>query len=272
MLIIGGENMDYSKKLERRKQFEDNQFIRLTKIKSKPRYAYYLVVLIALILLVDLLDNFVTSVNSNVTSCYINEFFVQGRLFGKDYTYEEGLALNNTFNLVGYVIGLLVPFYKALGDKSLVFLGRIHNSIGIILKMGKSYNTAIEQFIKSIEIFEQLRCELDAYETLRTYSPLIKAHSCNKSSIRAFDDSAYVLQYLIMNYESIGDILSEHGEYLSTALEIYTKSLNICIYLAKYNDIVYFNDKYRPGKCFSYIDTARELLQKCRDIEKRIGD
>ena len=69
MLIIGGENMDYSKKLERRKQFEDSQFIRLTKIKSKPRYAYYLVVLIGLILLVDLLDNFVTSVNSNVTSC-----------------------------------------------------------------------------------------------------------------------------------------------------------------------------------------------------------
>ena len=129
--------MDYSKKLERRKQFEDSQFIRLSKIKSKPRYAYYLVVLIGLILLVDLLDNFVTSVNSNVTSCYINEFFVQGRLFGKDYTYEEGLALNNTFNLVGYVIGLLVPFYKALGDKfgrkPLFIISTLGMALGLIV-------------------------------------------------------------------------------------------------------------------------------------------
>ena len=105
------------RKLEKRRLFEERQYNRLQAIKAKGRYVGYLGVLIGIILLVDLLDNFVTSVNSNVTSCYINEFFVNGRLFGRDYTYEEGLALNSTFNLVGYVIGLLVPFYKALGDK-----------------------------------------------------------------------------------------------------------------------------------------------------------
>ena len=109
--------MEDSVKLEKRRLREERQYARLQFIKSKGRYVGYLGVLIGIILLVDLLDNFVTSVNSNVTSCYINEFFVNGRLFGKDYTYEEGLALNNTFNLVGYVIGLLVPFYKALGDR-----------------------------------------------------------------------------------------------------------------------------------------------------------
>ena len=105
------------RKLEKRRLFEERQYRRLQAIKSKGRYAGYLVVLIGVILLVDLLDNFVTSVNSNVTSCYINEFFVNGHLFGKEWEYQDGLALNSTFNLVGYVLGLIVPFYKALGDK-----------------------------------------------------------------------------------------------------------------------------------------------------------
>ena len=105
MHTIGG-NMEDTRKLEIRKNREERQYNRLLKIKGKGRYAWYFAVLVGVILLVDLLDNFVTSVNSNVTSCYINEFFVNGRLFGRDYTYEEGLALNNTFNLIGYVIGL----------------------------------------------------------------------------------------------------------------------------------------------------------------------
>ena len=109
--------MEMNAKLEKRRKFEERQYNYLVKIQNKGRYIGYLGILIGIILLVDLLDNFVTSVNSNVTSCYINEFFVNGRLFGKDYEYEEGVALNNTFNLIGYVIGLLVPFYKALGDK-----------------------------------------------------------------------------------------------------------------------------------------------------------
>ena len=125
------------RKLEKRRLFEERQYVRLQKIKSSGRYVGYLAVLIGIILLVDLLDNFVTSVNSNVTSCYINEFFVNGHLFGKDYTYEEGLALNSTFNLVGYVLGLLVPFYKALGDKygrkPLFIISTVGMALGLII-------------------------------------------------------------------------------------------------------------------------------------------
>ena len=143
MHIIGG-NMEEARKLEIRKRREEKQYNHLVKVKAKGRYAWYFAVLVGVILLVDLLDNFVTSVNSNVTSCYINEFFVNGRLFGRDYTYEDGLALNNTFNLIGYVIGLLVPFYKALGDKfgrkPLFIISTLGMALGLIVVfISKSY-------------------------------------------------------------------------------------------------------------------------------------
>lgn len=129
--------MEGNLKLEKRRIREEKQYNSLLRIKNSGRYVGYLGVLIAIILLVDLLDNFVTGVNSNVTSCYINEFFVNGMLFGKTYTYEEGLALNNTFNLVGYVIGLLVPFYKALGDrfgrKPLFIISTLGMALGLVV-------------------------------------------------------------------------------------------------------------------------------------------
>ena len=128
----------------KRQKREEKQLAHLLSVKSKGRYFAYIGVLIGIILLVDLLDNFVTGVNGNVTSCYINEFFVNGRLFGKDYTYEEGLALNNTFNLVGYVIGLVVPFYKALGDKfgrkPLFIISTLGMALGlIVVYISKTY-------------------------------------------------------------------------------------------------------------------------------------
>ena len=131
-------------KREKRIKREQKQLNHLLSVKNKGRYFGYIGVLIAIILLVDLLDNFVTGVNGNVTSCYINEFFVNGRLFGRDYTYEEGLALNNTFNLIGYVIGLIVPFYKALGDKfgrkPLFIISTLGMALGlIVVYVSKTY-------------------------------------------------------------------------------------------------------------------------------------
>ena len=104
-------------KLEKRRRREQKQLFSLNRQKEKGKYKGYFAVLLVIIVLVDLLDNFTTSVNANVTSCFINEFFVNGQLFGKSYTYEEGLALNNTIGLLGYVIAMLTPFYKALADK-----------------------------------------------------------------------------------------------------------------------------------------------------------
>lgn len=104
-------------KLEKRRAREEKQLFRLNKLKSQGKYKGYFVVLLCIIVLVDLLDNFTTSVNNNVTSCFIDEFFVNGHLFGKTYTQATGLSLHNTISLLGYVIGMLTPFYKALADK-----------------------------------------------------------------------------------------------------------------------------------------------------------
>ena len=61
--------MENTEKIEKRRLREERQYNRLQKENGKKRYLGYLFVLIGVILLVDLLDNFVTNVNSNVTSC-----------------------------------------------------------------------------------------------------------------------------------------------------------------------------------------------------------
>ena len=96
---------------------EERRLAGLLKSREKGRYKGYLAVVIILIALVDILDNFTTNVTGNITSCFITEFFVEGGVFGRTYTYEEGLSLHNTIGLLGYVIALLSPFYKALADR-----------------------------------------------------------------------------------------------------------------------------------------------------------
>ena len=81
------------------------------------RYAGYFAVLLVVIVLTDILDNLATNIGANITSSYITEFFVNGKVFGKSYEYEEGLALHNTISLIGYVLALLSPFYKSLADR-----------------------------------------------------------------------------------------------------------------------------------------------------------
>jgi len=94
-------------------KFEKRQYAYLKKTKSKPRTTIYFVAIILLILLVDILDNFSTNTPGNITSCFINEFFV----YGRDMSYTDGLAYHNLISLITYAIGLITPFYKALGDK-----------------------------------------------------------------------------------------------------------------------------------------------------------
>ena len=101
----------------REKSREEAQLSRLLEDRKKGRYAGYFAVILGLILLVDILDNFTTNVTGNITSCFITEFFVEGEVFGRSYTYEEGLSLHNTISLIGYVIALLSPFYKSLADR-----------------------------------------------------------------------------------------------------------------------------------------------------------
>ena len=101
-----------------KKAFRDaKELSRLQAMRSKKRYAGYFAVLLIIIVLTDVLDNLATNVGGNMTSSFITEFFVNGTVFGKSYEYEAGLALHNTISLIGYVLALLAPFYKALADR-----------------------------------------------------------------------------------------------------------------------------------------------------------
>lgn len=105
--------MENTKKINRELAFEKKQLIRLEKYRSKPKTKLYFITIVILILLVDILDNFTTNTPGNITSCFINEFFV----VNKGVSYTDGLATHNLVCLITYAIGLITPFYKALGDK-----------------------------------------------------------------------------------------------------------------------------------------------------------
>jgi len=110
---------------------------KLKRQRQKARYAGYFAVLLIVIVLTDILDNLATNVGANITSSFITEFFVNGRVFGKSFEYEEGLALHNTISLIGYVIALLAPFYKSLADrigrKPLFAMSALGMAVGMLI-------------------------------------------------------------------------------------------------------------------------------------------
>lgn len=96
---------------------ESRQLEKLKKIQSKGSSAFYFAVLLCLIALVNIVDEVASNLSVTVQSSLVTEFFVNNALFGKTYTYEEGLALHSTIGVFSYVFGLVTPFYKALADK-----------------------------------------------------------------------------------------------------------------------------------------------------------
>jgi len=95
---------------------EEKQLRKLTARRDKGNYKGYFFVLIFLIGLVNILDEVTSNLSVSVQSSFITEFFVNNPLFGKQYTFEEGLSLHSTIGVVSYVFGLITPFYKALAD------------------------------------------------------------------------------------------------------------------------------------------------------------
>ena len=126
---------------------EQQELSRLQKMNSRSKGRYYFAVLIVLILLVDIIDNITTNATGSVTSAFIREFFIEGHLFGNDYDLNTGLALHNTINLIGYVIGLLTPFYKAQADR----YGR--KPLFVISTLGMTLGLLIVYFSKSYFVF-----------------------------------------------------------------------------------------------------------------------
>ena len=139
--------MTLTKKQEREKRWEEKQYRKLRATAEKKRRKGYLLVILALILLVDILDNLTTSMSGNMTSCFITEFFVNGQVFGRSYTYEEGLSLHNTISILGYALSLLSPFYKALADK----FGR--KPLFVFSTFGMAVGLLIIYFCKSYPVF-----------------------------------------------------------------------------------------------------------------------
>lgn len=89
------------------------QIAHLQKIQAKPDYKAYPFILFLMIVLVHLLDTYVTDVCTKVQSLYVNDFFV----VGKGMTFESGLQRATIITTVGYVFTVIGPFYKALMDK-----------------------------------------------------------------------------------------------------------------------------------------------------------
>jgi len=101
-------------KQEREMTFEKKQLKSLEKMKSKTKTPLYFAVIIILILLVDIVDNFTTNIPGNIQKDYIIDFLITNGTFtdyNKAYSFHSGISV------ISYVIGLITPFYKSLGDK-----------------------------------------------------------------------------------------------------------------------------------------------------------
>lgn len=96
---------------------EQKQLKKLTARRAKGSYRGYFMVLLFLIALVNIIDEVTSNLSVSVQSSFVTEFFVNNPLFGKTYTFEEGLALHSTVGVLSYVFGIITPFYKALADK-----------------------------------------------------------------------------------------------------------------------------------------------------------
>ena len=116
---------------------EARELSRLKKTESRGNSHIYFFILLALIALVNIIDEVTSNLTVTVQSSFVTEFFVNNPFMGKKYTYEEGLALHSTVGVVSYVFGIITPFYKALADKwgrkPLFALSTLGMAVGLLI-------------------------------------------------------------------------------------------------------------------------------------------
>ena len=116
---------------------EERELKKLTAKRSKGNYAGYFGMLLFLIAFVNILDEVTSNLSVSVQSSFVTEFFVNKGLFGKTYTFEEGLSLHTSISVISYVFGIITPFYKALADKwgrkPLFVISTMGMSIGLFI-------------------------------------------------------------------------------------------------------------------------------------------
>ena len=105
------------KTTEKAVKSENRELARLRKMQSRSAGSKYFFVLLALIAVVNILDEVTSNLTVTVQSSFVTEFFVNNPFMGKYYTYEDGLAFHSGIGVFTYVLGLFTPFYKALADK-----------------------------------------------------------------------------------------------------------------------------------------------------------
>ena len=114
---------------------EERELKKLTVRRNKGNYAGYFGMLIFLVAFVNILDEVTSNLSVSVQSSFVTEFFVNREIFGKTYTFEEGLSLHSSISIISYVFGVITPFYKALADKwgrkPLFAISTIGMSIGL---------------------------------------------------------------------------------------------------------------------------------------------
>ena len=99
------------------KRFEEKQLARLTKSAQSNPWRYYFLLLLVMIAVVNILDEITSNLSVSVQSSFVTEFFVNKPFLGKTYTFEQGLSLHTSVSVLGYALGAVTPFYKALADK-----------------------------------------------------------------------------------------------------------------------------------------------------------
>ena len=125
------------KSLEKIKASEERELKKLTTRRSRGNCAGYFGMLLFLIAFVNILDEVTSNLSVSVQSSFVTEFFVNREIFGRTYTFEEGLSLHTSISVISYVFGIITPFYKALADKwgrkPLFVISTMGMSIGLFI-------------------------------------------------------------------------------------------------------------------------------------------
>lgn len=111
-----------ARELERRK-----------KQKSRKPMKYGLLFIIVALFLCGIADEITSSINNQVQSSVVTEFFVQPL----QLPYNEAMSIFSSVRLISYVFMLVCPFYKALSDKfgrkPFLILNTVGMGIGLAL-------------------------------------------------------------------------------------------------------------------------------------------
>ncbi|MCR5041162.1 MAG: MFS transporter, partial [Clostridia bacterium] len=110
--------MDKAQRKEARvRRFEERQLSSLKKNARSGSGRYYFLMLLVMIAVVNILDEVTSNLSVSVQSSFVTEFFVNKPFLGRYYTFEQGLSLHTSVSVIGYALGAVTPFYKALADK-----------------------------------------------------------------------------------------------------------------------------------------------------------